>query len=204
MNSYDVIDGGDGSDTVSLNLSDGNYSGDTTISNVETMSIRSSGAARTADLLQQGGVTTLTNDRSTQDLTVSGLANVVDVNLDRVTDGKDTIVTFDLLALFGTGTSVNLDLAKSGTSSEITLQGATGTTDGIEKLFVSTSGGAASKASFIKALAASGGASTLTEFHVSGDQKLTVTTAIDFDGTAVGALTTGTISAAESLSLIHI
>ena len=65
---------------------------------------------------------TLTNDRSTDDLTVSGLPNVVDVNLDRVTNGKDTIVTFDLLALFGEGTSVNLDLAKSGASSEITLQ----------------------------------------------------------------------------------
>ena len=198
MNSYDVIDGGDGSDTVSLNLSDGNYSGDTTISNVETMSIRASGANRTADLLQQAGVETLTNDRSTFDLTVSGLPNVVDVNLDRVTNGKDTTVTFDLLALFGTGTSVNLDLAKSGASSEITLQGATGTTDGIEKLFVSTSGGAASKASFIKALDASGGNSTLTEFHISGDHKLTVTTAIDFAGTASGALTTGTISAANS------
>ena len=198
MNSYDVIDGGDGSDTVSLNLSDGNYSGDTTISNVETMSIRASGAARTADLLQQGGVTTLTNDRSTDDLTVSGLPNVVDVNLDRVTNGKDTVVTFDLLALFGEGTSVNLDLAKSGASSEITLQGSAGTTDGIEKLFVSTSGGGNSSASFIKALGASGGNSTLTEFHVSGAKKLTVTTAIDFAGTASGALTTGTISAAES------
>ena len=63
MNSYDVIDGGDGSDTVSLNLSDGNYSGDTTITNVETMSIRASGAARTADVLQQEGITKLVNDR---------------------------------------------------------------------------------------------------------------------------------------------
>jgi len=198
MNSYDVIDGGDGSDTVSLNLSDGNYSGDTTLTNIETMSIRASGAARTADVLQQAGIETLTNDRSTQDLTVSGLPNVVDINLDRVTNAKDTTVTFDLLALFGEGTSVNLDLVKSGASSEIQLQGSTGTTDGIEKLFVSVSGGAASKASFIKALAASGGASTLTEFHVSGDSKLTVTTAIDFAGAAVGALTTGTISAANS------
>ena len=108
------------------------------------------------------------------------------------------IVTFDLLALFGEGTSVNLDLAKSGASSEITLQGSAGTTDGIEKLFVSTSGGGNSSASFIKALGASGGNSTLTEFHVSGAKKLTVTTAIDFAGTASGALTTGTISAAES------
>ena len=198
MNSYDVIDGGDGSDTVSLNLSDGNYSGDTTLTSIETMSIRASGAARTADVLQQAGIETLTNDRSTQDLTVSGLPNVVDINLDRVTNAKDTTVTFDLLALFGEGTSVNLDLVKSGASSEIQLQGSTGTTDGIEKLFVSVSGGAASKASFIKALAASGGASTLTEFHVSGDSKLTVTTAIDFAGAAVGALTTGTISAANS------
>ena len=198
MNSYDVIDGGDGSDTVSLNLSDGNYSGDTTITNVETMSIRASGAARTADVLQQEGITKLVNDRSTDDLTVSGLPNVVDIEIDRVTNGKDTIVTFDLLALFGTGTTVNLDLAKSGASSEITLQGATGTTDGIETLNITTSGGGASKASFIKALDASGGNGTLTSLTLTGDQKLTVTTAIDFAGAAVGAVITGTIDASAS------
>ena len=50
---------------------------------------------------------------------------------------------------------------------------------------------------------ASGGNSTLTEFHVSGAKKLTVTTAIDF-AEPFGALTTGTIMLLKVLAVLFL
>ena len=192
-NAYDVIDGGDGTDTVTLNLSDGNYSGDTTITNVEVMEFRASGANRTADLLQQAGITKIVNDRSTKDIAVSGIPNVADVFVDRATNGEHTTITYDLLAVFGAGTTANVELNKSGATSNINLYGAAGTSDGIEILNVDTGANASKAAQIIAQDNATDANSTLTNFNVTGSGKLTVTAAIDFKGSAVGALTTGTI-----------
>ena len=196
-NSYDVIDGGDGTDTVSLNLSDGDFSGDTTITNVEIMSFRASGAARTStSLLQQEGVTQITNDRSTDDLTVAGVPNIVTVFADRVLAGKDTRITYDLLATIGTGTTQPLTVTGSGAASVIEFS-ASGT-DGVETVAITSTGSALGQTIGTLTVDDAATASTLTKVTLAGESKLTITNALDFAGTAVGSVVTGTIDLSAS------
>ena len=196
-NSYDVIDGGDGTDTVSLNLSDGDFSGDMTITNVEIMSFRASGGARTStSLLQQEGVTQITNDRSTQDLTVAGVPNIVTVFADRVLAGKDTRVTYDLLATIGTDTTQPLKVTGSGAASVIEFS-ASGT-DGVETVAITSTGSALGQTIGTLTVDDAATASTLKKVTLAGDSKLTITSALDFAGTAVGSVVTGTIDLSES------
>ena len=196
-NSYDVIDGGDGTDTVSLNLSDGDFSGDTTITNVEIMSFRASGAARTStSLLQQEGVTQITNDRSTDDLTVAGVPNIVTVFADRVLAGKDTRITYDLLATIGTGTTQPLTVTDSGAASVIEFS-ASGT-DGVETVAITSTGSALGQTIGTLTVDDAATASTLTKVTLAGESKLTITNALDFAGTAVGSVVTGTIDLSAS------
>ena len=196
-NSYDVIDGGDGTDTVSLNLSDGDFSGDTTITNVEIMSFRASGAARTStSLLQQEGVTQITNDRSTDDLTVAGVPNIVTVFADRVLAGKDTRITYDLLATIGTDTTQPLTVTGSGAASVIEFS-ASGT-DGVETVAITSTGSALGQTIGTLTVDDAATASTLTKVTLAGESKLTITNALDFAGTAVGSVVTGTIDLSES------
>ena len=196
-NSYDVIDGGDGTDTVSLNLSDGDFSGDTTINNVEIMSFRASGAARTStSLLQQEGVTQITNDRSTDDLTVAGVPNIVTVFADRVLAGKDTRITYDLLATIGTDTTQPLKVTDSGAASVIEFS-ASGT-DGVETVAITSTGSALGQTIGTLTVDDATTASTLTKVTLAGESKLTITNALDFAGTAVGSVVTGTIDLSES------
>jgi len=195
--SFDVIDGGAGVDTVSLNLSDGDFSGDTTITNVEIMSFRASTGDRTAtSLLQQEGVTQITNDRSTKDLTVAGIPNVVDLKVDRVLNGEHTEIIYDVVPTIGTATAQNLTLTGSGATSNITIS-ASGT-DGVENLFVTSTGSILGQSALTVAVEDVANASTLKEFHLAGESKLTVVNALNFAGTAVGATVTGTINLADS------
>ena len=194
---YDVIDGGDGTDTVSLNLSDGDFSGDTTITNVEIMSFRASGAARTStSLLQQEGVTQITNDRSTDDLTVAGVPNIVTVFADRVLAGKDTRITYDLLATIGTDTTQPLKVTDSGAASVIEFS-ASGT-DGVETVAITSTGSALGQTIGTLTVDDAATASTLTKVTLAGESKLTITNALDFAGTAVGSVVTGTIDLSAS------
>ena len=196
-NSYDVIDGGDGTDTVSLNLSDGDFSGDMTITNVEIMSFRASGAVRTStSLLQQEGVTQITNDRSTDDLTVSGVPNIVTVFADRVLAGKDTRITYDLLATIGTDTTQPLKVTDSGAASVIEFS-ASGT-DGVETVAITSTGSELGQTIGTLTVDDVASASTLTKVTLTGSSKLTITSALDFAGTAVGSVVTGTIDLSES------
>ena len=196
-NSYDVIDGGEGIDTVSLNLSDGDFSGDTTITNVEIMSFRASGAVRTStSLLQQEGVTQITNDRSTDDLTVAGVPNIVTVFADRVLAGKDTRITYDLLSTIGPYTTQPLKVTDSGAASVIEFS-ASGT-DGVETVAITSTGSALGQTIGTLTVDDAATASTLAKVTLAGGSKLTITTALDFAGTAVGSVVTGTIDLSES------
>ena len=197
-NSFDVIDGGDGNDTVSLNLSDANYSGDTTITNVETMSFRASGAARTADLLQQSGVTEINNDRSTADLTVSGAANIMDLTVDRNTGNSDTKLTYDVVPTIGTGTTQNITLKGLASTNTGTVDVDTAGADGVEIVNLTSTGALLGQKIGTLTIDNVSNASTLETLNISGDSKLTITSALDFAGTAVGAVTTGTVDASAS------
>lgn len=194
LNSFDVINGGDGNDTFNVSLSGGDYDGDTTISNVETFLVRATGDARTFDANGLTGVTTLQNDRSSQDLGFTGVASsATKIVVDRMANDFDTVAEFASTALAGATTNVALELrgvAVAGTESEVNLYGAAGTTDGIEILTLTGGGSAASFLGALTVTKTDVGASSLTKLVFNGAQDVTIGgAALDFVGTEAGGQT---------------
>jgi hypothetical protein len=189
----DVINGGAGIDTLSINTS-----GDPTAADYSITAIQGTGIERisfnafdtrdtnvhTMDLTLMGSDVTdieLASSSAGGDITITGSKSILDATMKN--GSGDLTITYGAATVIGSADTQNLHVSN-------TTNG-TFAAAGIETMAVTTSLATAKLA----ALTASG----MTNLNVSGDQKLTVTAALDFKNSASGATAIdGTIDASGS------
>lgn len=164
----DTIDGGDGTDTMTVTLSAATTP--LSISNVETIQLTSVGAL-THNFAAVSGMTTFSVVGNTGDTVVNNLAGIATVNM--TSNAFNLTLDYAAAAVSGTADSqvVNLSTVSAGT---LTLDAA------IETVTLNSGG---SIANTLTALAATG-ASTLT---ITGAQDLTITNTLGTSITTVAA-----------------
>lgn len=185
LNPYDVISGGSGTDTLYLTLNGANYAGDSTISGVEVLDLRASTAV-TFNANAMTGLTSIVSDGSVNTLGVTNIGSTTAaIGMKNVATAAAVMTaTFADAALTGTSDTVTVNLNAAGNAANAPgiLVNTTGSANGAENLAVATS----TTASVLGTLLSEsnvGGTSVLKKVTVTGDQDLTVNTALDFAGT---------------------
>jgi len=201
LNSFDVIDGGSGTDTLHVTLNGASYAADSTIRNIEVINVRAS----TAHNFNANALTGITNMTLEGSVAASSFTNVgsaaTAIGMRNIADAAANLtVVFSDAAMTGTNdaVTVNLNAAGDAGNSPTLLVKTTASTNGAETLNVVTSGTASVLAQLRSAtnaavIADNQGVQTanavLKTLKVTGDQNLTVTTALEF------AADTGTVDA---------
>lgn len=186
LGAADVLDGGTGDDVLRYASSgDENVteSGFTT-TNIQTFEVTSdvdAGKSTTFDVTNATGVTSLINNNSSADLTLTGLSALTDITLQNVTGG-DTQVTYKDAVLTGTSDEQTLILDSvadnaGDPATTITVGKASDNDGGVEVVNVQTTGGASALVDLVT------GAPTI---NVSGDQDLTIQNILE-DATTIDA-----------------
>lgn len=117
----DVIDGGAGTDTLSIATSDTTIdTGLVTVTNVETLSINNGSAGLTAIDADSDGYTTLSLDKSNAALTISGVGTSTAISIADAGAALNT-VTYD--AVTGTADSATVTIGKAATGAGISMLG---------------------------------------------------------------------------------
>ena len=200
FNPGDNINGGDGTDTLTINIS-----GDVTTANgADVASVTLTGIERVAisnyqsisgfgtnsviNLALATGVTTIaqTSSAASGDTTVTGLTSLVD--LEMKTGTGDLIIVYADEAVVGTGDTQNL-LLSGVTAGTLDVTGAT--TGSVENLAITSSGSAANVLTGIADLSA-----TLSVITVAGTQNVTLgalqasVTTVDASSSSAGVIAT--------------
>ncbi|SFC17655.1 Hemolysin-type calcium-binding repeat-containing protein [Polaromonas sp. OV174] len=193
----DVIDGGAGTDTLNLTLITGNPAGAARadVKNVEVINIRNiSGGAAEFGAAQISGATQIWSSESNQDLTVSSVANLVAVGLNKT--AKNITVKFADTVVAGAADALTVALNEAGTkaaASTVTVTNQTGAANVIEALTVSTTG---SKTNYVDVNGVGNAVKTLT---ATGAAALEVTVnptalvTVDASAATGGVKVTGTL-----------
>lgn len=158
--SIDIIDGGDGSDTLTVQTQGGGAVAPT-VKNVETIKYTAF-TAQDYNMVNTSGVTKLVNSGSIVNLTASNVSNVVDLEVEGVV-GNSTIIQYAAAAVAGTADTQKIVFNKATNDHSIRFDAAV---NGIETLDI-TSTGAANK---VKIDNADG----VTKLVIGGDQALTL------------------------------
>lgn len=185
LSTSDVIDGGAGTDTLVVYLPTANSNLTPNMTNVENVVVTADGTT-VLNLAQSTGVTSLTNQNSSQSVTFSNIAstnvalNVVDQ------DATATVFTFRPAAVSGAADSASLTL-NNAVASAVTV-------NGVETLNIASTGAANSVALT---------ATSAKSIVASGDQNLELTgtlatTVTNVDASAMTGALTATLGAAGS------
>jgi trimeric autotransporter adhesin len=184
----DDMNGGDGADTLNLTIT-GDDGGGYTVAGVKTTSIEkvsisnfdtdntAYGTAVDAALLSGVETISLYASGDNGDTAISNLGNIV--NAEMRNGSADLKLTYTSATVSGSADAQNL------TVSNITA--GTFNVAGVETVNVTSE--------IVESTLAALTASKLTTLSVAGDKDLTITAALDFDGTASGTVITGTIDA---------
>lgn len=206
LNTGDVVDGGEGADTLHLTRGS-NTAPAVTLKNIEIIQIRDNDNAGFNLANADSAVTTVVNAGSGANTTFANAAGNVAVSVkDITTNGQSTTVTFNAGVLAGAADTAAVTLnnvsAGTGQSHTLALTGQGAAANGFENVSIKTEVAASS----IRTLTVNDGTanpSTLSKFTVSGDKNLTlgtqtgVGTAVDFvaaGGTVDAAGFTGNLS----------
>src|SRR3989339_682774 len=195
LNAYDTINGGVGADTLNMTLSGGSFDGSTTLTSIEKFIVKASGAGRT---VETNGLTltSVTMDRSTEDVTVNNIATPnTAIGASNMSEAQTLTANYVGAALTGTTDSVTVNLSNVATAATVAIVSTT--TSGIEEIVVSSTG----NTNKLTALTSvdSGAATEITKVTVTGDKALTITTALDYAGT-----TTGTFDASAATGAVTV
>ena len=189
LEAYDRVDMGAGSDTLILTLSGGDYTGDSSISNVENFTVQASGAARAFDADGLEGMVTFTVNQSAQNLTVTNMESATtNVSIYKDSTGNTTDITFKNAGLAGTADTINVSLERVTATEALTLS-SDGTND-IENVTIASNG---TVKNFLGALTVddSGAADGLTSLTITGAADLDMdVAALDFAGNATTSTAT--------------
>ena len=188
FNAYDAINGGGGTDTLSITLG-ADYDGGGNISNIENFALKAT-AAKYFDFNGIDGVASINSDRSTNVLTAKNIASTTtQVGFNVVTNtAADLVATFTDSALNGTNDTVTVNLTGGVGSSASTaadnqiLVSSTASTNGAENLTINVTGGDAYIGK-IESEEGSGNSQILKKVTVTGSGALEIFTALDFTGT---------------------
>ena len=196
--SYDRLDGGDGTDTLDLSLvSDGatvaEYAADSTLDNIEIVSVKSSGA--TADLNPTfdadglDGLQELISNKSSSDLIFDNIESLdTQITAYRINnvdsaggvDGAEALqAIFVNSAASGTDDTVTVELERV-TDANFDVDIRTDGTNGIENITVNSIGSDANTIQAIESEDSTAGNTELAKLAVTGDQDLTIGDALNF------------------------
>jgi len=198
LSAADVLDGGDGTDTLRYASSGAgavNESG-FAASNIENLNIIADATGGTTfDVTGASGVQKVTNDNSSGNLTLSGGNSLYDLELKNVTGGN-TVVDNDASAVTGSSDTQNVVLDGVESIADTAVSSLTVDT-GIETVAITTQNGSSQLTDLVAA-----GANTVT---VAGDQNLSITDTLDGIATVDASTFTGELSvqadAGESLNV---
>ena len=193
----DILDGGDGVDTLSIQVGTTAVAGPATLRNIENVTVNFL-AAGSVNMLGATGVTSIESNGSSAAATFSNIGSTTPTI--RVSNsGQDTTFGFVASALSGTADTLNLALS-AVSAGTVTLNGGA-----IETLNVASSGGANTLTNLVF------GTAGTTRIVVTGDQALNfstnalpvATTVFDASGsTASGAGITATFGAVATATTV--
>ncbi|MDA9346626.1 hypothetical protein N9R66_01280 [bacterium] len=203
LQTFDVLDGGAGSDTLNVTLDAETVT--PVLTSIETLNVKATGSATLA-LGSSSGVTNINNADSSGNLTASGVASVVELDISGIAGATTTTLTYAATVLSGTADAQTLSLGANTSMGDITIDTSTAG-HGLETLNLAVNGKSTGTAIVSDA--------ATVNITGSGDLKLTSTyataTAIDASaatgkmeltsGVAKVAITTG--SAADKITLTH-
>lgn len=178
IQSVDIIDGGAGTDTLTIQTQAGGTLG-ATVKNVETVNYTQFAATQTFNMANVTGVTTLNNKNSIGDIVLTNVGAIMDLSVQSVA-GSNTSVTYGAAAVAG---AANVQkIALSGATADHTLN----FNDGAIETYEITSSGSANRV-VLKDLGA-----TVGTIKVTGDQDFRVSFA------DTGAATTDNITSFDA------
>lgn len=194
LSSGDVINGGNGTDTLRVGNSGGlkNFSS-FTLTGVENVQVTADGTGATGfDVTGATGVTKLINDNSSQDVTFTGAGTIPSVGLavTNVSAGNTTVV-FTADAVVGTADA--LTVALNGNKTIANAAVGTVTVNGIETVNVTTSGASSN----LTAIAST----SLNAMTVAGDKSLTLAGVTFTDNINVNTLNAAGLTGTAALNV---
>jgi len=201
FSSFDSINAGLGTDTFSLSMND-NYDATSSLSSIELFELKATAIA-TFNASGLTGITSISDNRSTNALTVSNIGStdtkLIMNNLSNA--AADLTATFANTAVAGTSDTVVIDIigGTGGTAvgdNQVLITSASAA-NGAENLTVNVSGGAA----YLGTLESEENATdsqVLEKLTVNASSDFTVGTALDFSGTG------GTVDASTSTGKINL
>jgi len=194
LNNGDVLDGGDGADTINVALNGANVAVNST--SIETFDITNVTAASTLNMASASGVTSIASTSSTAALTLNNLQSIPTVTIN--TNSSVTTLNFADAALAGSSDALTINLqgvtdAGGANTGDIIVSRAAGATNNLEAITLNST----TVANSVETL--STGGVNVTTLNVTGDQDLTITDALDTDYTVVNAASfTGGLTATLS------
>lgn len=163
FNTGDVLNGGAGTDSLSLINTAGAAANTATVSGIENVTYRSTAAGGTLDMDNFSGVTTLTLDRTVGANDVSNVALTTGVTFANSNATMDTTVTYKATAVTGTADSATVTLNGVAAGADIELAG------DVETITINTTGAASSLADLVLD-------AQTTTLNIAADEALTVAT----------------------------
>ena len=184
MTAGDNIDGGAGSDTLSITTAAEMTLGTGVImNNVENVTVSASGGALTLDTAQMTGITAVTNSGSTQNVSITGLKALVPVSV--TATSANTSVAFATAVTSGSSDAITVNLNGVGTSVI--------TANGFETINVASSGSASGGSSSI-VNGTTVASTTLSTLNVTG----TAAAKLVANLAGASAAVTGTVTSDDS------
>jgi Ca2+-binding RTX toxin-like protein len=183
LSSADILDGGAGNDTLTASIGSGSTIRPT-LTSIESLVLTAGASGSTLNASSATGITSITDILSPAGalLSVTNLASIPSLSLSSVADSS-VALSFSGTALAGAADNLTINLdgyLDSGTSSVVTLSNATtGDTNVLETVSLVSS----TLGNTIQQLTGAG----VKTVNISGDQNLTIDTALDTTVTTVNA-----------------
>ena len=186
-----------------VTLSGGDFVNAAAISNVESFQVQASAAARAFDADGLEGMTTFTNHRGSENLTVTNMESIATViAFDKVSTANTTSVTFKNALLAGSDDTITINLDQVTAAENITLT-SSGAND-IEVVKIHSTG---SENNIIGTLLVDDSANndTMTKLVITGDAKLDADAGdMDFAGAATTSTATVDASGMSGILLLDL
>lgn len=126
LSTADTLNGGDGADTLNLTMTEDGSFNAPTVSNIEVINVRNTAtqtAARTLDMDNFSGVTSLVSDREVSTIDYSNIAATTSVTVSNAKATANSTFTWKAASLTGSADSASVTLAGAADGAEIDFAG---------------------------------------------------------------------------------
>ncbi len=182
LNNADSINGGAGTDRLSVQLQGGNTTTPSSLASIETLQVEvATNNAETINAVNADSIATVTNSSPSNTLTITNLQSAPSA-LNVANAAFATTLTCANTALAGTADAITI--AVSSTTAGVVTVGPTSGTNGYETVTIESNGGSANVVADVI-----DGGTTMTTVNLTGAQDLTVTAALDPEVTTINGST---------------